>query len=237
LNNERTLLLVPVKELSSAKKRMKSEISAHHGKLLENVVETIFIHTLQVINSMGLPFGVVSPSVKLLKKGLNLGAEFTYQNKGIGLNDAIEGAIASIKEKKKWKSVFVLMGDLPLLNAPELNEILTDNARGNHIGILAAWKKNVIAGTCGLYLPVTANTRLFFGKKSYISFKNYYSSNKIAFTELATVPMQSCWDLDTVSDLRQIASSVGSDKIKRVMEELITALDHCKEEEAILNPV
>jgi 2-phospho-L-lactate guanylyltransferase (CobY/MobA/RfbA family) len=231
------LVLLPIKELSLAKERMKTRISPDSHEYIKVLVERTFHNTMLVVKKLGLSFGIVSPSDKILDRGKELGAVFTYQDGGTDLNGAIAGAIHELKHQDKWKSLLILMADLPLLTAEELERFINQCRKAEKVGILAAWKNDSIAGTCGLFLPLSVEIELFFGKDSYNFFKNYFLSQNINFIELASSPRLSCWDLDTLGDVLQIRDLIHVETIKKAVNDLLAILDREKVEERFLGQV
>ncbi|MFW9995013.1 MAG: hypothetical protein ACFFD4_23430 [Candidatus Odinarchaeota archaeon] len=229
------LVLLPVKEPSLAKLRMKSQVSPEFHRRIEILVEKTFFNTMLTVKKLGLNFGVISPSKKILVRSKELGAIFISRDSGTDLNDALEKAIEDLESQVRWKAVLILMADLPLLTQEELKRFLNKCLEANSIGILAAWKHGSIEGTCGLYLPLPANTELFFGKKSYECFKNHFIHQKLKFIELATSPRLSCWDLDTVNDLVQMRDLVMVEPVKQAMVDLLATIDHEKMEKSFLS--
>ena len=193
-----TLILVPIKDFIETKSRIKANIPLEYSQSVEKLVEITFFNTIDIIKSQTYPFGVISPSLSIIKQSRKLGAHFTYRDLGIDLNEALEGAILELKPDQP---ILILMPDLPFIDHgffPLLNE----EARNAEIIIVPSISGNGELGTAALYLERPNLLSFQFGDGSNKRFQAEAESKNLKYRILYNDPFAR--DLDTLKDLKYL---------------------------------
>ncbi|MHA2362916.1 MAG: hypothetical protein ACXAC7_03095 [Candidatus Hodarchaeales archaeon] len=174
--NRQIICLIPLKDIKNAKTRLRKNWPQN---LSNGLIQSLYEHTVKTVNQV-CNFGVVSPSLKLLKWAQNHGAVFTFKDKGIDLNQSLKNAIDQLVSLKKWSSICILMGDLPLLSKEGLIDFISQLQTNACILPVTNDKKS---GTSGLYFPIERwpQISLQFGDQSFDRFQKLFKEQNIVF--------------------------------------------------------
>lgn len=211
------IFLVPLQGIKIAKSRLRQNWP---NSSLDNLIWNLYEHTIDIVKSV-CEFGVVSPSIEILNWGKMKGAEFEYQDLGLDLNQSLENAIIDLISLKKWNSVCVLMGDLPLLSKNVLINWISQQT--SDISILPVYNAINLSGpgTSGLYIPFDTWTQitLKFGQDSFEKFQTLFKQKNIAFNIFNSIIGR---DLDILDDFNYLhAFQKNSIFVKRLLAQLI----------------
>ncbi|MFW9777478.1 MAG: 2-phospho-L-lactate guanylyltransferase [Candidatus Heimdallarchaeota archaeon] len=196
LDGSQVLVLIPIKDFSDSKTRLRAAFPIHEEKLIERLVEVSFSHLIGILSSLSLLFGVISPSPRILDQCKNLGGAFVYRDTGENLNRALFQAVQTIPEKQP---ILIIMPDLPFITREFIKtlikEIKTENA-----AIVPSISMDDSNGTAILYLKDPCLLSFQFGEKSYL--KHLEAARKINLDLRVLRYDPFARDLDTVNDIR-----------------------------------
>jgi 2-phospho-L-lactate/phosphoenolpyruvate guanylyltransferase len=196
---------VPVKTLRTAKSRLAAALSApERAGLAEDMLRGV----LRAITDSGVvaASAVVSPDPRALAIGVAAGAAALRQGSG-DLNAALELA-------RGWAvaggadMLLVLLGDLPLLRASDINamaEIAADSVHGDPVVVMAPDRHG--RGTNALLLRPPRALPFYFGADSYA---RHTRAAEAAGAELMIYRSPgTSFDLDTPADLADLRGAPG----------------------------
>ena len=108
------LVLIPIKDITQTKMRIKTTMNSTHTHVIESLVEaTFYQNCLGTIKRRGLNFGVISPSREIIDTSRELGAIFTFIDEGKDLNLALSQAMIKLPPNQP---ILIIMPDLPFFS-------------------------------------------------------------------------------------------------------------------------
>lgn len=193
------LVLIPIKDYSNTKTRLKSELPSEQKQIIENIVEATFLQTLHLLNKTSLSFGVVSPSKRIIHVSKQMGAEFTYLDKGTDLNEALSQATEKLPLNK---AILIVMPDLPFLSF-EFLVMLKEKIENNDLIIVPSISGELgNIGTAMLYMRQPNLVSFSFGKNSSDQHQKEAQELNLQYKILEFDPYAR--DLDTLPDLQYL---------------------------------
>ena len=193
------MVLIPIKDYSDTKTRIKIGLSSKQKLVVEKLVETTFIQTLHLFNKTDYSFGVVTPSKLIIKTSQKLGAEFTYLDKGTDLNVALSQATKNLLLEKP---ILIIMPDLPFLSL-EFLTILKEKVENSDLLIIPSIsEESDNIGTAMLYMSKPKLVTFHFGKNSSHLHQKAAQKLNLKYEILESDPYAR--DLDTFLDVQYL---------------------------------
>ncbi|NHJ03077.1 MAG: hypothetical protein EAX86_13150 [Candidatus Heimdallarchaeota archaeon] len=202
LSSSEILVLIPLKGFTRTKSRIRSVLPDQCAPIIDQLVQITFYNTLEVIKSISLPFGVISPSIEVLNESKLLGAVFTYLDKGNDLNCAITDAIRLINGSNQ---ILIVMPDLPFLTQNYLKNTLK-KAQSTDILIVPSISIYPSQGTAILYLKKPDLLSFAFGEGSRNHFQKQAEMNNLNYIVSESDPF--AHDLDTIEDVKFLENQI-----------------------------
>jgi 2-phospho-L-lactate guanylyltransferase len=202
------MILVPVKSLANAKQRLASILDQPMRTelaeaMLFDVLETLATWTNRPV------VGIVTSDAFAIELARRFEFEVIPDNANRSETDAIEMA-TKVCESRHVDSTLVVPGDIPLINASELDQILEAApvegsvlvAAADGRGTNAAWRR-----PAGLF-------PLRFGNDS---FKPHLAAARATQKQCVVLSLPGiALDIDNPSDLRQLAEAPGETRAQRL---------------------
>ena len=186
----RTLAVVPVKNLSSAKSRLSFMGMQERRNLVLSML-TATIDTLKAVMNSDI---VIIGSDRETKEIAARKWVFYLEEKQPGLNTALFQS-AKWAERSGYFALLVVPIDLPLLIANDIFFVLESAAEGNFMVIAPNSKQN---GTNLLCVRLFQNFRFSFGADSY---KRHLDQAAVCgMKSMAYYSFRTCHDIDTYDD-------------------------------------
>ncbi|MHA2156700.1 MAG: hypothetical protein ACXABU_15255 [Candidatus Hodarchaeales archaeon] len=194
-----------MKEISKTKMRIKSALTSTEIYEIENLVEVTFYQTIQVIQTRGLSFGVITPSREIVESSLELGAKFTFIDEGTDLNTALSKAMKQLPQNQ---SILIIMPDLPFFSSECLQVVLTHIQNVDVLIAPSISGEGEKKGTAMLYMRRPDLFPFCFGSKSK---DNYIQSAKKLALEYELLDLDPCTrDLDTFTDIKYLQTHLSN---------------------------
>ena len=212
------MILIPIKDFSETKSRIKVAIPAEYSPFIDRLVELTFFRTIETVKSFSCPFGVISPSTSVIDRSKNLGATFTYRDRGIDLNLALTEAVQELPPRQ---TILIILPDLPFISQ-DFFHILLNEARQYDMLIVPSISSDKNLGTAALYLKERSLVSFQFGRNSSERYQIEARKNNLKFRLLIFDPFAR--DLDTLNDVRylkqHLKAIVKPEPFKKVLEQL-----------------
>lgn len=202
LNRSKLLVLVPIKDFSDSKSRLRASLPAHNIHLIEQLVEVSFHRLIGVLSSLSLLFGVVSPSRRILDQSKQLGASFVYMDSGENLNQALSQAVQALPVKHP---TLIIMPDLPYITE-EFIETLIVEIQTEDVTLVPSISMEDSNGTAILYMKQPHLLSFQFGENSYLKYQAAARKATLNLRVLKYDPFAR--DLDTVNDVRYLQQHI-----------------------------
>jgi 2-phospho-L-lactate guanylyltransferase len=193
------MVLIPIKDFSKTKTRIKAGLPSKHKLVVEKLVEATFRQTLHLLNRSGFSFGVISPSKVIIKTSQQLGAEFTYLDKGNDLNEALSQAAMKLPPDKP---ILIVMPDLPFLSQDFMTKLQEKTENLDLLIVPSISGESGNAGTAMLYMRKPNIASLHFGKNSNVLHQKEAQRFNLKYRILEFDPFAR--DLDTLTDLQYL---------------------------------
>ncbi len=193
------MVLIPIKEYSNTKTRIKEGLPLNQRLLVEKLVEATFLQTLHLLNKICIPFGVISPSKLIIKTSQKLGAEFTFLDKGTDLNEAL---LQATKKLPQNKPILIVMPDLPFLTIDFLIMLQEKIEEVDLLIVPSISGESNNIGTAILYMRQSNIASFHFGKNSKHQHQKEAKRQNLNCRILELDPFAR--DLDTLSDLQYL---------------------------------
>ncbi|MFX0119012.1 MAG: hypothetical protein ACFFAM_05520 [Promethearchaeota archaeon] len=207
-----------MKDFLETKTRIKKAIPAEFSPLIDNLVETIFYQTIEIIKSVSCPFGVISPSISIINNSINLGATFTYCDSGVDLNVALSEAVQKISTDK---SILIIMPDLPYISEVFFEKLLNE-IQNNDVLIIPSISNDQNRGTTALFLKRSDLLSFQFGMNSCTKFQREANLKNLKYRVLKFDPFAR--DLDTLNDVKYLKKHLSmvfeSNHLARILEQI-----------------
>jgi 2-phospho-L-lactate guanylyltransferase len=197
------MVLIPIKEYSNTKTRIKTGLPSNQKLLVEELVEATFLQTLHLLKKIGLSFGVISPSKLIIKTSQKLGAEFTFRDKGTDLNEAL---FQATKKLPLDKPILIVMPDLPFLTIDFLTMLRKNIEKVDLLIVPSISRESDNVGTAMLYIRRSNLASFHFGKNSKNLHQKEAELQNLNYHILEVDPFAR--DLDTLSDLQYLQENL-----------------------------
>ncbi|MHA1974069.1 MAG: hypothetical protein ACTSW1_13810 [Candidatus Hodarchaeales archaeon] len=191
--------MIPIKDFSETKTRMRVAIPPQKIKVLEQIVELTFDNVVNAIKSANLRFGVISPSQTLIEKSNSLGAAFTYKDSGKGLNVALREALDNFNP---IDPVMIMMSDLPFITEDLFINLMREKFKEDIVIVPSISSNTEDIGTAMLYLKKSNLVDFHYGKNSFFFFQEEAVRKKLKVKTLHLEPYAR--DLDTLKDMKYL---------------------------------
>jgi len=199
LANPLPLFLIPIKDFSATKTRMRAMVPLHDVQYIEKLAETTFLNIIQVLQESMLSFGVISPSIKIISHSKDLGAKFAYRDIGEGLNHALN---ETFKKNPLQIPIVIMMADLPFITGDFLSNFLHSIEKNDVLIIPSISADDTKVGTAILYLRTPTLLKFQFGHNSWYKFRDEAIFKSLKVQVLHQDPFAR--DLDTLNDLKYL---------------------------------
>jgi 2-phospho-L-lactate guanylyltransferase len=202
------MILVPVKSLANAKQRLASVLDQPTRTELAQAMLFDVLETLATWTNRP-EVGIVTSDAFAIELAQRFEFEVIPDNANRSETDAIEMA-TKVCESRNVDSTLVIPGDIPLINASELDQILeAAPVEGSVLvpaadgrGTNAAWRR-----PAGLF-------PLRFGNDS---FKPHLTAARATQKQCVVLSLPGiALDIDSPSDLRQLAEASGETRAQRL---------------------
>jgi 2-phospho-L-lactate guanylyltransferase len=205
------MILVPVKNLASAKQRL--------AEVLDQPSRTELAHAMLLDVLGALRAWTTRPEVALVTSdpyALELARRFAFtvipDNANISETDAIEMA-TRVCESRNAESTLVIPGDIPLIQNSELETILDAAPDQGSVLVPAADGR----GTNAAFRRPAGLFPLRFGNDS---FKPHFAAAKATNRPCVVLSLPGiALDVDNASDLRRLAAAPGETRSQRLIRE------------------
>jgi 2-phospho-L-lactate guanylyltransferase len=212
------LILIPIKDFSETKSRIKAVIPAKYSPYIDRLVELTFFRIIETIKSFSCPFGVISPSASIIDESKKLGATFTYRDTGTDLNVALSEAIQKLPLEQ---TILIILPDLPFISQDFFHKLLTE-ANQYDMLIIPSISSDKNLGTAVLYLKKRNMVSFQFGRNSSERYQVEAKKNNLKYCLLTFDPFAR--DLDTLNDVRYLKQHLEEitkpEPFRKVLEQL-----------------
>ena len=212
------MILIPIKDFSETKSRIKSAIPIEYSPFIDRLVELTFFRTIETVKSFSCLFGIVSPSISIIEKSERLGASFTYRDSGHDLNMALSEAV---QELSLDQAILIILPDLPFISQVFFQELIAEANKYDML-IVPSISSDENLGTAALYLKKRNLVSFQFGRNSCERYQVEARKRDLKFRLLTFDPFAR--DLDTLNDVRylkqHLKSIVKPEPFKKVLEQL-----------------
>jgi 2-phospho-L-lactate guanylyltransferase len=212
------LILIPIKDFSETKSRIKEAIPTEYSPFIDRLVELTFFRTIETVKSFSCPFGIISPSTTVINESEKLGATFTYCDSGIDLNVALSEAV---QELPLEQAILIILPDLPFISQVFFHQLLNE-AKECDMLIVPSISSDKNLGTAVLYLKKRTLVSFQFGRNSCERYQVEARKKDIKFRLLTFDPFAR--DLDTLNDVkylkRHLKSITNPEPFKKILEQL-----------------
>jgi len=193
------MVLIPIKDLSNTKTRIKARLPSKHKLVVEKLVEATFHQTLHLLKRSHLSFGVISPSKVIIETSQQLGAEFSYLDEGTDLNEALSQATRRLPIDKP---ILIIMPDLPFLSFDFLTTLQERTKNLDLLIVPSISGESGAIGTAMLYMRQPNLASFHFGKNSNFQHQKEAQKLNLKYKILDVDPYAR--DLDTLTDLQYL---------------------------------
>jgi len=193
------MVLIPIKDLSNTKTRIKARLPSKHKLVVEKLVEATFHQTLHLLKRSCLSFGVISPSKVIIETSQQLGAEFSYLDEGTDLNEALSQATRRLPIDKP---ILIIMPDLPFLSFDFLTTLQERTKNLDLLIVPSISGESGAIGTAMLYMRQPNLASFHFGKNSNFQHQKEAQKLNLKYQILDVDPYAR--DLDTLTDLQYL---------------------------------
>jgi 2-phospho-L-lactate guanylyltransferase len=202
------MILIPVKNLSNAKQRLASVLDQSSRTELAQAMLSDVLETLNSWSNCPQVSLVTSdPFAMELARSLN--CEVISDGDCRSETEAIEIA-TRLCEEHEVHSTLVIPGDIPLITASELDQILSNAPRDGTVLVPSADKR----GTNAAFRSPAGLFPLRFGNDS---FKPHLAAAQATGKPCIVLSLPGiALDIDTPSDLRQLAVAPGDTRAQRL---------------------
>ena len=205
------MILVPVKNLANAKQRLASVLDQASRVELAHAMLFDVLETLDVW-AQRPEVAVVTSDSFALDLARRFGFEVIADHTNRSETDAIEMA-TQVCQSRGVDSTLVIPGDIPLIRTWELNTILKLAPREGSVLVPAADGR----GTNAVWRRPAGLFPLRFGNDS---FKPHLAAAKATQKPCVVLPLSGIGlDIDTPSDLRQLAAAAGETRTQRLVRQ------------------
>lgn len=202
------MILIPVKNLSNAKQRLASVLDQSSRTELAQAMLSDVLETLGAWRDCP-EIGMVTsdPFASALAAAFNY--ELISDNACRSETEAIEMA-TRLCEQRGVKSTLVIPGDIPLITVSELDQILSNAPREGAVLVPSADKR----GTNAAFRSPAGLFPLRFGNDSFVP---HLAAAQATGKPCAVLSLPGiALDIDTPSDLRQLAVAPGDTRAQRL---------------------
>ncbi len=202
------MILIPVKNLSNAKQRLASVLDQSSRTELAQAMLSDVLETLGAWRDCP-EIGLVTsdPFASALAAAFNY--EVISDDACRSETEAIETA-TRVCEQRRVKSTLVIPGDIPLITVSELEQILAAAPEKGAVLVPSADKR----GTNAAFRSPAGLFPLRFGNDSFVPHLAAARATGKACIELSLPGF--ALDIDTPSDLRQLAVASGDTRAQRL---------------------
>ncbi|MFW9904560.1 MAG: hypothetical protein ACFFFH_09530 [Candidatus Thorarchaeota archaeon] len=212
------LILIPIKDFSETKSRIKAAIPVRYSPFIDRLVELTFFRTIDTIKTFSCPFGVISPSISVINESKKLGATFTYRDSGIDLNVALSEAV---QELPLDQALLIILPDLPFISQVFFHELIDETDKYDML-IVPSISSDKNLGTAALYLKKRNLISFQFGRNSCERYQAEARKTNLKFRLLTFDPFAR--DLDTLNDVKylkqHLKSIIKPEPFIKVLEQL-----------------
>lgn len=204
------MILVPVKNLGSAKQRLASMLDQSTRTELAHAMLRDVLEALSKVKST--PVALVTSDVFALALARNYGFEIIPDSANKSETDAIEMA-TQVCESRGIRDTLVLPGDVPLVTAEEVERILAAAPEQGSVLVPSADQR----GTNAAYRRPAGLFPLRFGNDS---FQPHLSAARATGLPCVVIELPGiALDIDTLDDLLQLAAAPGEAGSQRLVRE------------------
>ncbi len=197
---------------------MKASIPAEFTNLIDSLVKTTFFQTIETVKATSHPFGIISPSISIINRCIELGATFSYCDSGIDLNVALREAIQEISQEQ---SILIIMPDLPFISQKSF-QFLFKETTDVDVLIIPSISSDQDLGTAALYLRRHNLLSFQFGRSSCERFQAEADSKNLKYRVFHLDPFAR--DLDTLNDVKylkqHLTKAYEPGRFRRILEQL-----------------
>ncbi|MFX1505902.1 MAG: hypothetical protein ACFFDC_07285 [Promethearchaeota archaeon] len=212
------MILIPIKDFSETKSRIKAVIPAEYSTFIDRLVELTFFRTIEIVKSFSCPFGVISPSTSVINKSKKIGATFTYRDTGIDLNMALTEAV---QELPLDQTILIILPDLPFISEDFFHKLLNEASQYDML-IVPSISSDKNLGTAALYLKNRTMVSFQFGRNSSERYQLEAKKNNLKVRLLTFDPFAR--DLDTLNDVKylkqHLKAIIKPEPFRKVLEQL-----------------
>jgi 2-phospho-L-lactate guanylyltransferase len=193
-----TDVVIPVKELSEAKRRLQTVLIPDQRASLVLAMLHDMLSTLQFCDLGSI--WLVAADDEVLDLGAEFGTQPIRETASQGYNFAVSTGLRAVKAES---SVIVLPADLPLIELADIDRLISLCARGSQAVGIVPDRHN--RGTNGLYLSQPGLIKPAFGASSFFDHKAAATLIGVASTVVYSTNM--AMDIDSADDLSRFAQS------------------------------
>jgi 2-phospho-L-lactate guanylyltransferase len=192
----KTAALVPFKDFTRAKQRLRERFSAVQVEslgraMLEDVLGALRESSLSAVRAL-----TEDPAVA--RVAAEAGAEVRLQRPDPGLNAALDAAAAELAAEG-YEASLVVLGDLPLLEPGHVNQVLAEAERAQVVLV-----PSCDGGTAMLLRRPPACMPSRFGVESAAAHAAEARARGLTLVELGSLEERARFDLDTPEDVQRL---------------------------------
>jgi 2-phospho-L-lactate/phosphoenolpyruvate guanylyltransferase len=202
------MILIPVKNLSNAKQRLASVLDQ---SIRTELAQAMLLDVLETLNSWSNcpQVGLVTSDPFATELAHRFHYELISDDACRSETDAIEIA-TRLCEQRGIQSTLVIPGDIPLITVSELDQILSNAPREGTVLVASADKR----GTNAAFRSPAGLFPLRFGNDSFVPHLAAAQATGKPCIVLSLPGI--ALDIDTPSDLRQLALAPGETRAQRL---------------------
>lgn len=191
-------LVIPVKSFAAAKRRLAPSLDAEERERLARAMLRDVLHAATDVRGLS-NIGVVSSSPEVARFVSEWGICLIDDGEAVGLNEAVQVAMAKLSARHA-SAVAVVPGDIPLVQAKDIHELLAA-ARGGDVALAPASHD---AGTNGLALSSPLLMPPRFGVNSFA--RHVEAARALGISPVIVNNIRFGLDLDEPARLREFVT-------------------------------
>jgi 2-phospho-L-lactate guanylyltransferase len=202
--------LVPFKDFTRAKQRLRerftaTEVEALGRAMLEDVLGALRESSLSAVRAL-------TEDAAVARVAADAGAEVRVRRPDPGLNAALDAADAELAAEG-YEASLVVLGDLPLLTAAHVNQVLAEGERAQVVLV-----PSCDGGTAMLLRRPPACMPSRFGVGSAAAHASEARARGLTLVELGSLEESGRFDLDTPEDAQRLLREPRSGRTRALLE-------------------
>lgn len=205
--------LVPVRSFARAKRRLRERFSAAEVESIQRALLGDVLAALQTARGLD-HVAVLTGDHAVAESARSAGAALRWLDPDPGLNPALEIAARGLRADG-YAALLVVLGDLPLLRAGDVEAVLEAGLRHPLVGVAS-----LDGGTAMLYQAPPGRLPARYGPESFDAHRSAAREQGLELRVLDLPDRLARGDLDTPEDARRIAASGRGGRTAELLRKL-----------------